>query len=1031
MMQRFILLLAVSFDSAAAGGAERLDYAAADPDLKVVRIDSSREESFLSIRGDSLGRLFVGGREALFLYEPDEKGGYRPRQELYRFPAHSWIYDIELHGDDVYCLTLSALYVIPGAAANERPETLKAKKLIWGVPNGHVHQCFHGLAWGPEGDLYISMGDPLWYYGDFNRPDHWGHWTFFSQPEGTKSRYNGVGGVFRCRPDGSRFQVVARGLRNSCGLCFDRDWNLFTNDNDHEGIPHAYVPGRINHVTPHAYFGWPRGWTPKITPDRAELLDNLFDGMGRSVPVGQTYYDSNFLPPKYRRNLLIARWGIRSVTRYPLKRVGASYRATEHPLLVGRDQARPVGIAVARGGRLFATIAYMAHNEGSPVYRSDLVMITRADDPPAHPFEPVDLRTLAPRDLLMQFARRYWWHRQRVHTEIHRRMDAGQLELNPQTMKDVGPFALRHILWHLLRPGRDHKKADLETAIKEMSNPDIRASREDYSVMLRIFLPAWRSRPLPDNLASLLKKDDPLLQHAALLFYFDRDEPLPKEVLVPAASTDRRLRHTACMLLAQRASRDDLLSLFDSSKSEVRLAGVLAAGFRLTLPPVDMELPKGMKLTPWRNESANIIEYDDGRVDLRKFGPVGTYTMAEYWEAIEPNEEQQLLFGLLQGRLGDRDEAVRLNAANFLFVLNDKRVEPLIERVRIRSERDRLVVAPAQSIRQAWIAGPFPDDGQGFKTVHPPENGVVDVSKTMKVDGRQIRWRKESVTRMYDFRKLSGQDSVTGASCYAFVRIESPRRQQAMLLVGSDDGIRVWQNGKLVHDNDVNRGALPIQDSIFLDLQPGSNDMLIRVRNTTGEHALYLHYRALDSVSYSLPEPLDIAGLADRLKSAASGNAKIGPEFLSVNWQEAVKDGDVDRGRKLFAADGIGCAKCHAIDTKTAVPRGPSLAGAGRRFTLPYLVESILAPNRKVSPVFNATLISTADGRTHSGLVIAETGDRVELLTKEAKRISISKTDIDERKLQDLSPMPAGLAKKPDELRDLLAYLLSVTDDLR
>ena len=32
---------------------------------------------------------------------------------------------------------------------------------------------------------------------------------------------------------------------------------------------------------------------------------------------------------------------------------------------------------------------------------------------------------------------------------------------------------------------------------------------------------------------------------------------------------------------------------------------------------------------------------------------------------------------------------------------------------------------------------------------------------------------------------------------------------------------------------------------------------------------------------------------------------------------------------------------------------------------------------------------------------------------------------IDERKLQELSPMPQGLVKAPDELLDLLAYLLS------
>ena len=36
-----------------------------------------------------------------------------------------------------------------------------------------------------------------------------------------------------------RWWLVA--TRNSCGLVFDSRWNLFTHDNDHEGLPLDYV----------------------------------------------------------------------------------------------------------------------------------------------------------------------------------------------------------------------------------------------------------------------------------------------------------------------------------------------------------------------------------------------------------------------------------------------------------------------------------------------------------------------------------------------------------------------------------------------------------------------------------------------------------------------------------------------------------------------------------------------------------------------------------------------------------------------
>ena len=107
-------------------------YRLVDPDLKVVHIDSSPTESFLSIRADSMGRVFVGGREAVFVYEPSEDGGYRPRQELYRFPDHSWVYDIEIRGNDLYVLTLSALYLFEDGVTARGG--LKPKRLIWGPP---------------------------------------------------------------------------------------------------------------------------------------------------------------------------------------------------------------------------------------------------------------------------------------------------------------------------------------------------------------------------------------------------------------------------------------------------------------------------------------------------------------------------------------------------------------------------------------------------------------------------------------------------------------------------------------------------------------------------------------------------------------------------------------------------------------------------------------------------------------------------------------------------------------------------------
>ena len=44
-----------------------------------------------------------------------------------------------IRGDDLYVITVSALYLFPGGVT--RRAELTPKRLIWGVPLWHVHQC--------------------------------------------------------------------------------------------------------------------------------------------------------------------------------------------------------------------------------------------------------------------------------------------------------------------------------------------------------------------------------------------------------------------------------------------------------------------------------------------------------------------------------------------------------------------------------------------------------------------------------------------------------------------------------------------------------------------------------------------------------------------------------------------------------------------------------------------------------------------------------------------------------------------------
>jgi putative heme-binding domain-containing protein len=998
--------------------ADTLDYAAVDSELRLERLDSSPNESFLSLRADSAGRLFVGGREALFVYEPAAHGRFAPRKELLRFPPDSWVYDIEVRGHDLYVLTLSALYVIRDGVVKR--QGLQPKRLLWGVPRYHVHQCFHALAWGPEGDLYVSMGDTLVHYGDFDRPDHWGHWTFFTSNDKAGIPYTGQGGILRIHPDGSGLRVIARGLRNPCGLVFDRDWNLFSNDNDHESLPHAYVPGRLVYVTPHSDFGWPRGWMPHITPDRADLLETMFNGMGRAVPVGEAYLDNPAMPARLQHNLLVARWGVRAVMRYPIAPRGASFEAKEYPLLVGKNQARPVGVTVGPDGGIYIAIAYMAHNEGSPIYASDLVRLSTRGSESLSPVQRFEVAARSTSDLYQDLSSPVWEIRRRAHLELLRRGGEALKQAADRLMTTRHDHpAYPNLIW-LAAASRSIGVRDQLVRLAE--NPDAAVRFQAVRALHEFFAKDDRAS---QAFAARLTDANPQVVLAATTAFFD-SAPVPYESIARVGrSHDTYLRQAASLVLAERAPLGFFKAACSVADEPTRLAGVLAVGFRLTLPPAARPISASLPLAPWQSDDIYRVKYLDAKVDLRNLGRLGMFTVAEHWNAQKHSADQELLFALLSDRLADSSDAIRLQAAHFLSLLNDPRSEPAIGALRQQTERRRLVNAPLKQLGRAWVIGPFEDDGRGLSAVHPPEEGPIDLSATYRSLSKSLAWQTLRNDRNFDFVKLSGP--CADASFYAYCRVESPVRQQMMLLPGSDDGLKIWHNGRAVWTYVGVRAALPLQDVVYLDLQPGSNDLLFRVNNVEGDCSLYVHYRTLRAVSATLPERIGNGSLAQRLKSAGAGSAAVGPEFLSVNWPDTVRRGNSERGRKLFSADGIGCAKCHAIDNTSAAVGGPSLAGAASRFTVPYLVESVLAPSRTVSPVFRATSFVLRDGKTLSGLVLSETSQKIDLLLPDATRRTLAASEVEQRTIQNTSPMPAGLVKTPDELGDLLAFLLLST----
>ena len=79
-----------------------------------------------------------------------------------------------------------------------------------------------------------------------------------------------------------------------------------------------------------------------------------------------------------------------------------------------------------------------------------------------------------------------------------------------------------------------------------------------------------------------------------------------------------------------------------------------------------------------------------------------------------------------------------------------------------------------------------------------------------------------------------GSGDVNDHVAYGSVSLNSPREQKTKMLVGSDDAVKVWLNGNLVHNNPVNRGAGDFQDQFSVTLKKGTNLLLIAVYERGG-----------------------------------------------------------------------------------------------------------------------------------------------------------------------------------------------------
>jgi len=138
-----------------------------------------------------------------------------------------------------------------------------------------------------------------------------------------------------------------------------------------------------------------------------------------------------------------------------------------------------------------------------------------------------------------------------------------------------------------------------------------------------------------------------------------------------------------------------------------------------------------------------------------------------------------------------------------------------------------------------WVAGPYSED---LKKRYPLESSPFpdELPAGAGESDAAPRWERVPINAC-GFVNLGALFAhAEHISAYALLRIYSPRQQHVTILLGSDDQVRLWLNGKQIHESLHERTAVPDADAVPAALEAGWNTVLARVVNVTRDHGLFL-----------------------------------------------------------------------------------------------------------------------------------------------------------------------------------------------
>ena len=930
-------------------------------------------------------------------------------------------------GPDVWFTCIPKLWQLRDADGDRRAEIRKPLLDGFGVHVAFIGHDLHGLIFGPDGRLYFSIGDR----------------GFHVESEGRVHDFPDTGAVLRCEPDGSALEVFATGLRNPQELAFNELGDLFTGDNNSDGGDKA----RWVHVVEGGDSGWRVGyqyleapssrgpwnseklWLPRWDGQAAYILPpvaNIADG-----PSGLAYAPGTGLPERCNGRFFLCDFrgvsGLSGVWSLRLEPRGASYALVEREKFVWAVLATDCGFGP--DGSLYITdwVTGWSKTGKGRMYR----VLDPGVEGRARAEETRKLLAEGFHGRTQEALARWLEHRDQ---RVRQGAQFALAEMGPTAVpalvslaRDGAQQLVRlHAVWAL---GQIARK--VRSAVAPLASLLAHADSEVRAQAAKL-LGELRAGEAHDRMVELLRDPEPRVRFFAATALSKVVQPGDVQplcdLLLENNDADANIRHGAVLGLAGLRKPQSLLPAAAHSSAAVRL-GVLLAGRRLGDPEVARFLADP--------EPALVLEAARAIYDV----PIDAALPALAGLQLMPASPDALAVRVIESnfRLGGIENAEALAAIAAREDLPNSTRAAAVQALaawRAPQGRDRLLgvwrpyssrapQAAASALRPRlaqWIAG-----GAGAKELR--------LSAIRAVALLGIRDAAANLVAVVD--EPGAGSGVRAEALRALEQLGDTHLLDAAVAAIADPDAEVRMEGqRLLAKLNPEASVTALESALERGALREKQGALGTLAGLALPKATAILSRWLDRLLAGQVEPevqLDLIEAA-RARSDASLEEKIARYEATkpaddplAGYSETVAGGDAAKGRLVFYGKAaVSCQRCHRGEAEGGEV-GPNLTGIGSRETRQYLLESIVAPNRKIAKGFDSVTIVTKEGRIYTGVLREENEESVRLTSSEGTLLVVPKDSIQER-AGGVSAMPEDLIKflSKRELRDLVEYLASL-----